>query len=129
MTIKLSFLILISPTTTKLGEKMKPTDHNQFIDDIDGGVFSQQLGFAISEVASAVVDNNKPGEITIKLKLTKGIGADNVTIEHKLTSIAPLKDGRKLEDHGAKTPMFVNKHGDVSLFANHTAQIFDQEEA
>lgn len=108
---------------------MKPTDHNQFIDDIDGGVFSQQLGFAISEVTSAVVDNNKPGEITIKLKLTKGIGADNVTIEHKLTSIAPLKDGRKLEDHGAKTPMFVNKHGDVSLFANHTAQIFNQEEA
>ena len=129
MTIKLSFLIFISPTTTNLGEKMKSTDHNQFIDDIDGGVFAQQLGFAISEVASAVVDNNKPGEITIKLKLTKGIGADNVTIEHKLTSIAPLKDGRKLEDHGAKTPMYVNKKGDVSLFANHTAQIFDQVEA
>lgn len=129
MTLFLLKVVFKSPTTTKLGEKMKSTDHNQFIDDIDGGVFSQQLGFAISEVASAVVDNNKPGEITIKLKLTKGIGADNVTIEHKLTSIAPLKDGRKLEDHGAKTPMFVNKHGDVSLFANHTAQIFDQEEA
>lgn len=106
--------------------KLTPTDHNQFIDDIDGGVFAQQLGYAISEVSSAVVDNNKPGEITIKFKLTKGIGADNVTIEHKLTSIAPLKDGRKLEDHGAKTPMYVNKNGDVSLFANHTAQIFEK---
>ncbi len=53
---------------------MKSTDHNQFIDDINGGVFAQQLGLAISEVASAVVDNEKKGEINIKLKLSKGVG-------------------------------------------------------
>ncbi|GAA5003562.1 hypothetical protein GCM10023206_07400 [Acinetobacter puyangensis] len=105
---------------------MKSTDHTQFIDDIDGGVFAQQLGYAISEVASAVVDNDKAGEITIKLKLTKGVGANSVTIDHKLTSIAPLADGRKLEDHGAKTSMYVNKDGDVTLFANHTAQLFEE---
>lgn len=106
---------------------MKSTDHTQFIDDIDGGVFAQQLGYAISEVASAVVDNDKAGEITIKLKLTKGVGANSVTIDHKLTSIAPLADGRKLEDHGAKTSMHVNKDGDVTLFANHTAQLFEEK--
>ncbi len=106
---------------------MKSTDHNQFIDDINGGVFARQLGYAISEVASAVVDNDKNGEITIKLKLTKGVGRNAVVIAHKLTSIAPLDDGRKLEDHDGKTSMHVNKDGDVTLFANHTAQLFDEK--
>ena len=106
---------------------MKSTDHNQFIDDISGGVFAKQLGYAISEVASAVVDNEKNGEINIKLKLSKGVGPNSVTIEHKLTSIAPLVDGRKLEDHGNKTSMYVNQDGDVTLFANHTKQLFEED--
>ena len=106
---------------------MKSTDHNQFIDDINGGVFAQQLGLAISEVASAVVDNEKKGEINIKLKLSKGVGKNSLTIEHKLTSIAPLEDGRKAEDHEGKTSMYVNKDGDVTLFANHTKQLFEED--
>ena len=106
---------------------MKSTDHNQFIDDINGGVFAKQLGYAISEVASAVVDNEKKGEINIKLKLSKGVGKNSLTIEHKLTSIAPLEDGRKAEDHEGKTSMYVNKDGDVTLFANHTKQLFEED--
>ena len=106
---------------------MKSTDHNQFIDDISGGVFAKQLGYAISEVASAVVDNEKKGEINIKLKLSKGVGQNSLTIEHKLTSIAPLEDGRKAEDHEGKTSMYVNKDGDVTLFANHTKQLFEED--
>ena len=106
---------------------MKSTDHNQFIDDINGGVFAQQLGLAISKVASAVVDNEKKGEINIKLKLSKGVGKNSLTIEHKLTSIAPLEDGRKAEDHEGKTSMYVNKDGDVTLFANHTKQLFEED--
>ncbi|EXB47257.1 hypothetical protein J522_1908 [Acinetobacter baumannii 146457] len=106
---------------------MKSTDHNQFIDDIDGGVFAQQLGYAISEVASAAVDNNGKGEINVKIKFSKGVGANSVTIEHKLTSNTPLPDGNKIENHGAKTSMHVNKDGDVSLFANHTKQLFEED--
>lgn len=106
---------------------LQPTDHTQFIDDVDGGAFALQLGHAISKVASAAVDNNKVGEINIKLKFTKGVGANNVTVEHKLTSNAPLPKGKSVEEHGDKTSMYVNKHGDVTLFANHTAQLFEQE--
>ena len=64
---------------------------------------------------------------TAKLKLSKGVGPNSVTIEHKLTSIAPLVDGRKLEDHGNKTSMYVNQDGDVTLFANHTKQLFEED--
>lgn len=108
---------------------MKSTDHNQFIDDLNGGVLAKQLAYVISEVASAVVDNEKKGEINIKLSLTKGVGPNSVVVAHKLTSIAPLDDGRKLEDHEGKTSMHVNKDGDVTLFANHTEQLFKPETA
>lgn len=39
----------------------KQTDAPQFVADLSGGNFSQQLGIAISEVAQGVVANGKKG--------------------------------------------------------------------
>ncbi|MCO9088274.1 hypothetical protein KNR53_18735, partial [Acinetobacter baumannii] len=105
--------------------QLRSTDCEEFINDIDGGAFAKQLGYAVSKVASAAVDTQKVGEITIKLKFSKGVGHNNVTVEHKLISNAPLPKGKSVEEHGDKTPMYVNTRGDVSLFAKHTDQLFE----
>ncbi len=118
-------------TNTSLGElkmsQLRSTDCEEFINDIDGGAFAQQLGYAVSRVASAAVDTQKVGEITIKLKFSKGVGHNNVTVEHKLISNAPLPKGKNVEEHGDKTSMYVNTRGDVSLFAKHTEQLFEEK--
>ncbi|SSU96020.1 Uncharacterised protein [Acinetobacter baumannii] len=49
---------------------LRSTDCEEFINDIDGGAFAKQLGYAVSKVASAAVDTQKVGEITIKLKFS-----------------------------------------------------------
>src|SRR5690606_14619781 len=36
---------------------MKATDTNEFINSLNGGVFSQQLGRALSDVAAGVIDH------------------------------------------------------------------------
>ena len=49
-----------------------------------------------------------------------------VGIKHKLEYLAPEKFGSRKEDYARKTPMHVNKGGEMSLYANHTAGLFDQ---
>ena len=61
----------------------KPTDAQQFIEDIGAGVFSKQFGVAITEVANSVVSTGKVGEINIKLKVSK-LADSQVQVESKL---------------------------------------------
>lgn len=41
---------------------MKATDTNDFFNSLNAGVFSQQIGRALSDVAAGVVDHSKQGE-------------------------------------------------------------------
>lgn len=45
------------------------TDVSEFITDLDGGVFETILSTALSEVASATIDHQKVGEVSIKIKM------------------------------------------------------------
>lgn len=103
----------------------KQTDPQQFIEDIGGGVFSRQLGVVVSDVASSVIATGKAGDITIKLKLTQIADSRQVQVESKLSFNEPLAKGKRAEEHNEKTPMYVNLGGDVTLFANHTSQMFE----
>lgn len=105
---------------------LKPTDHNQFLDDLDAGILGKQLDHAISKVATGVVETGKKGKLVIELSFTKGVGANNVTVEHKLKSDTPLDKGNTIDTYGDKTPMFVNAKGDVSLFATDNRDMFNK---
>ncbi|NNP70442.1 hypothetical protein [Acinetobacter sp. Ac_5812] len=104
----------------------KPTDAQQFIDDIGAGVFGKQLGVAVSEVANSVLATSKVGEINIKLKVSK-ISDSQVQIESKLQFNEPLAKGKRVEEHNEKTPMYVNLGGDVSLFAKNSLSLLEEE--
>ena len=52
---------------------MKQTDIQQFVEDLDGGQFSADLGKILTAVGIAVCDHSAGGEVTIKLKM-KQIG-------------------------------------------------------
>ena len=108
---------------------MKPTDVNDFFGSLNAGVFAQQVGRALSDVAAGVIDHSKQGQVTITLKM-KQIGQSNqVAVSHTLDFVQPTKRGKKREDTTLDTPLYVTEQG-LTLFQNDpTAQMFSREDA
>ena len=107
---------------------LKPTDATKFLSDLTGGAFADQIGMALSDVAESVVANSKKGQVVITLDIEQ-MGdkeSSQVGVKHKLAYTAPEKFGSRKEDYTRKTPMHVNNGGEMSLYANHTAGLFDQ---
>ena len=57
------------------------------------------------------------------------IGESNqVNISHTLAYVEPTAKGKRSEDTTSETPMYLNNDGSVTIFANHTAQMFKEYE-
>lgn len=91
------------------------TDVAEFITDLDGGVFDRKLSIALSQVAAAVVDHDKAGEVTISLKFKRIEGTSQVRCEHVLKFTRPTMDGKAGEEESRSTVLHVGKFGALSL--------------
>lgn len=49
---------------------MKATDPTEFLNSLNAGVFAQQLGRALSDVAGGVVDFSKKGKVVVTFELS-----------------------------------------------------------
>lgn len=104
----------------------KQTDAPQFIADLSGGNFAQQLGIAISEVAQGVVANGKKGKVQVTIDVSRIGESNQVNISHTLAYVEPTAKGKRSEDTTSETPMYLNNDGSVTIFANHTKQLFEK---
>jgi len=103
---------------------MKPTDTTEFFHNLNAGVFSEQIGRALSDVVAGVVDQGKKGKVIITLELAPLGESSQVNITHKLDYTPPTKRGSRREDIALDTPMYVTPNG-IELFAsNPTADMF-----
>lgn len=91
------------------------TDVGEFITDLDGGVFDRKLSIALSQVAAATVDNDKAGEVSIKLSFSRIPGTTQVRCEHTLKYVKPTMDGKAGEEEKRSTVLHVGKFGALSL--------------
>lgn len=108
---------------------MKPTDTPEFINSLNAGIFAQQVGRALSDVAAGVIDHGKQGQVTLTFKL-KQIGQSNqVAITHTLDFVQPTKRGKKREDVSLDTPMYVTESGVVLFQTDPTGQLFNKDQA
>lgn len=78
------------------------TDVSELITDLDGGVFDRKLSIALSQVAASVVDNNRVGEVNIKLQFKRIPGTTQVHCEHTLKYTRPTLDGKASEKKPAR---------------------------
>lgn len=108
---------------------MKPTDVSEFINSLNAGVFAQQVGRALSDVAAGVVEHGKKGKVVITLELSQIGESNQVKINHKLDYTQPTKRGSKREDTALDTPMYVTPNGLELFQTDPTAQMFSREEA
>lgn len=105
------------------------TDVGEFITDLDGGVFDHKLSIAISSVAAAAVDNDKEGEVNIKLKFKKIPGTSQVHCEHTLKFTKPTMDGKASEEEKRTTPLHVGKFGKLTLAPANQMAFLDRQGA
>jgi hypothetical protein len=91
------------------------TDVAEVISDLDGGMFERMLSIAFSQVAAAVVDNDKDGEVTLKFKFQRIEGTSQVRCKHKLQFSRPTMDGKAGEETERATVLHVGKFGALSL--------------
>lgn len=91
------------------------TDVGEFITDLDGGIFDRKLSIALSQVAAATVDNDKTGEVVVKLTFARIPGTSQVRCEHTLKYVKPTMDGKAGEEEKRSTVLHVGKFGALSL--------------
>lgn len=107
---------------------MKKTDVNDFLNSLNAGVFSNQLGAALSDVGAGVVEHGKKGKVVITLEFSRIGESNQVKINHKLDYLVPTKRGSRREDTALDTPMYVTPNG-IELFqTNPTEQLFSREQ-
>ena len=107
---------------------MKATDSADFIQSLNAGVFAQQLGRALSDVAAGVVDHGKEGSVTVTFKLKQIAQTNQVNVTHKLDFSQPTLRGKKREDTTLDTPLYVTPDGLQLFQTNPTDQLFRKDE-
>lgn len=97
-------------------EKITPprTVLNDFLDELNAGVFVEKCERAISEVAASVCDYEKKGTVKIELTFKRASDAQ-VGIAHKLVYEKPTRNGTSREENTTSTNMHVGRGGKVSL--------------
>ena len=103
------------------------TDVAEFISDLDAGQFEHKLSVALSQVAAASVDNDKVGEVSIKLTFTKIPGTCQVHVAHTLKFSRPTMNGKAGEEEKRTTPLFVGKYGKLSLAPESQMEFIDRK--
>lgn len=100
------------------------TDVSEFISDLDGGAFESALSGVLSDVAGAVIEQGRAGEVTVKLKFKQIGSSHQVQCEHELKYKQPTKKGNMVEDMTTMTPLYVGTKGKLSFFPENQNQFF-----
>lgn len=100
------------------------TNTQEFLADLEAGVFEQKLGKILSDVAAAVVDNDRKGKVTVDFTLERIGNSYQVQVNHKLSYAKPTLHGKSSEESTTSTPMYVGTGGRLTLFPEGQEQLF-----
>jgi len=104
------------------------TNTPEFMADLDGGVFEQKIGRALSDVALGVVNHGKVGKVTISFDIKQIESSRQVAISHKLSYSKPTAKGKLSEENTTSTPMHVGTTGNVTIFNENQQSLFPKTE-
>lgn len=103
------------------------TQVEQFIADLDGGVFEEKLSRILSDVAGATIDYNAKGQVIIQLDFKQIGSSDQVQIDHCIKYKRPTNKGSISEVNTTTTPMYVGSKGALTFFPENQGQLFGKK--
>ena len=98
-------------------EEGSATNFPKLMMDVDAGLTANVIGQMLSDVAFAVANTNRAGEVNIKIKLKPGNSADNshLDMNTELKVKEPkMTKGYKTEDTYHGTIVYVGKRGKLT---------------
>ena len=110
-----------------LAGSVKPirrTDFVEILPELDGGVFAQQVGVALSEVAQGVVMTGRKGTVSLTFSIKQIAESRSVQIDHAIAYKEPTPKGSRTEDRVTSTPMHVGANGRLTLFPESQPPLF-----
>ena len=87
-----------------------------FITDLDAGMLEKKMAATLSNIAAAVIDTGKQGELSIGLKIKQIGSSHQVQVTHKISMVKPTWRGKETEEDTTATPMHVGRGGDMTFF-------------
>lgn len=105
----------------------KGTDLDQFLDELDGGCLKAKIEACLNDIAQAVDHTQGAGTLTLKLDIKSRKGRSAVDISHTITAKKPTMRGDNCTTDKEKTPMYVGRHGRVTLFEENQDDMFAEE--
>lgn len=106
------------------GNHVKPTDTTQFLSDLYAGVFNQQIGHALSDVAEGVTNTGKKGKLVLTFDFEKNGDSTQAKVKHRLHYIVPTAKGKRSEEYTTETPMHVGNGGRMTLMPERQNDLF-----
>jgi len=101
------------------------TDVQNFIGELDAGVFEQKVARALSDVALGVVTNGKAGSVTLKFDMKQIADSGQVTIAQKLSQVIPTTHGKLSEENTTPSTMYVGRNGALTLYPENQVDMFN----
>ena len=102
------------------------TNIEEFLSDLDAGVFAERVSRALSNVAAAVCDYEKKGQVKLTFDI-KQTGNHQVHIDHTVEFVQPTKNGKATENNKTTTNMHVGKGGRMTFFPENQHQMFTKQ--
>lgn len=111
-----------------MSSDIKPTDVQQFLEDLDGGVFLNKVAHALSEAAAGVVaTEGKKGGVTLTFSMERIGGSQQVRVDHKIAYVVPHRHGKYGDEDTTQTPLYVNDGGKLTVFMEGHGQLFGKK--
>ncbi|WP_392406378.1 hypothetical protein ACF3OJ_03110 [Cardiobacterium hominis] len=99
-------------------------NYTDVINDINAGTTADALSLILREAASRVLENAKPGEVTLTLKLKPLKGAQNQLSVESITKYKmPTLKGDKAETSADETLMYVSAKGDLTIIPDTAVEL------
>lgn len=109
-------------------QKAAPTTNaEEILADLDGGVFAQKMGRALSDVARNVVNTGKKGEVVVKFNFKQIGESSQVQCDHTIKYLMPTQRGKVTEENTTATPLHVGANGKLTLFPDTQQRLFEDK--
>lgn len=107
--------------------KRNLTSIAELLGEMNGGTVEQMANIAISDAALNVMEFDKNGEITLKIKLQRIGESQQVNAVATLSYKIPTKRGSRSEDYAVDTPLYVGKGGRLTVLPENQIDIFTKK--
>lgn len=116
----------ILPEATARTTPTRP-DFLATLGQLQGGTLPDLLTRALADTAMAVAeqsDGTTKGKIALEFTIARGKGPFTLVLEHKIKYAHPTARGKKMEEAGDRSDVFLNTLGHVSVIPDGQGKLF-----